>query len=219
MMPIPMEVSHFKTYKVANFLMSILTRTWLRLEVTGQEWIPPKGGVIVAANHQSFLDVPILGFSIPRESRFPGKAELFLKEPWSRLLLKTGGFPLARGEGDRKAVSFSQTLLEMGIVLSIFPEGTRTRTGKIGSFHRGMGLLAIKSNAAIGPAAIWGTGLSMGQGKTFPRPGRIKVAFSAPILPWDLPLEEMGHKEASIFLSKQAEDRVKALYETIAPGH
>lgn len=216
-MPIPMEVSHFKTYKIASILMTILTRSWLRLEVSGQEWIPKKGGVIVAANHQSFLDVPILGFSIPRESRFPGKSELFLKEPWSRLLLKTGGFPLARGEGDRKAVSFSQTLLEQGIVLSIFPEGTRTRTGKIGNFHRGMGLLAIKSNAAIVPAAIWGTGISMGPGKTFPRPGRIKVAFSPPIFPNEHNLDAMGPKEASIFLSNQVEDRVRALYDTIAP--
>ncbi len=216
-MPIPLEVSQFRTYQVAHVLMTVFTRSWLQLSVSGQEWIPREGGVIVAANHQSFLDVPILGFSIPRESRFPGKAELFEKAPWNTLLLKTGGFPLARGEGDRKAVNFSQTVLERGVVLSIFPEGTRTRTGQIGAFHRGMGLLAIKNKVPIVPAAIWGTGRSMGPGMTIPRPGPIRVQFGPPILPEEHRVAELGIKEASIALSGLVEKRVRTLYSGIAP--
>lgn len=216
LIPIPDNVSGTPFYKSVRFVCTLLTRTYLRLSVSGASNIPESGGVIVVSNHQSHLDVPILGLAIPRESRFPGKAELFSSSFLRPMLLGLGGFPLVRGEGDRKAISFSQTVLETGGVLAMFPEGTRSRDGSIAPFHRGLGVLALKTGASIVPAALFGTGARMGIGGRFPKPGPISVLFGAPLRPPVGELSPSDLKRASQDLSLEAESAVRALYRSLA---
>jgi 1-acyl-sn-glycerol-3-phosphate acyltransferase len=216
LIPIPDTISASPFYKSVRFACTLFARTYLRLTVSGASNIPESGGVIVVSNHQSHLDVPILGLSIPRESRFPGKAELFSSSLYRSLLLGLGGFPLVRGEGDRKAISFSQTVLEMGGVLVMFPEGTRSRDGSIAPFHRGLGVLALKTGAPIVPAALFGTGERMGIGGRFPKPGRISVLFGTPLYPPTGKFSPSDLKRASQDLSLEAESAVRDLYRTLA---
>ncbi len=216
LIPIPDTVSGSSFYKGVRFAFSLFSHTYLRLSVEGTSNIPESGGVIVVSNHQSHLDTPLLGLAIPRESRFPGKAELFASPFPRSLLLNLGGFPLVRGEGDRKAISFSQTVLENGGVLAMFPEGTRSRDGSIAPFHRGLGVLALKTGVPIVPAAMAGTGKRMGFGVRFPRPGRVSILFGDPIRPHVENLTPSDLKRASQDLTLEAESAVRALYRSLA---
>ncbi|MHB1287135.1 MAG: lysophospholipid acyltransferase family protein [Leptospirales bacterium] len=200
-------------YRTVRGVFSVFCKTYLKVSVHGQENIPATGGVIVASNHQSILDVPLMGHAIPREARFPGKAELFSSPLLRSFLLSLGGFPLVRGEGDRKAISFSQTVVERGDILVLFPEGTRSRNGSISPFHRGLGVLSIKTGAPIVPAILIGSGRSMGVGFRFPRMGSVRIEFSSPIFPPKAPIHTSEMKQLSTNLTKAVEDAVQDLYE------
>jgi 1-acyl-sn-glycerol-3-phosphate acyltransferase len=216
LIPIPDTVSGSAFYKGVRFALSLFSHTYLRLSVGGTSNIPESGGVIVVSNHQSHLDTPLLGLAIPRESRFPGKVELFSSAILRLLLLNLGGFPLVRGEGDRKAISFSQTVLENGGVLAMFPEGTRSLDGSIGPFHRGLGVLALKTGVPIVPAALSGTGERMGLGVRFPRPGPVSIVFGSPIWPPVETFSPSNLKRVSQDLTLEAESSVRSLYRTLA---
>ena len=200
-------------YRGVRTFFSLFCRTYLQVSVFGQENIPSTGGVIVASNHQSHLDVPLMGLGIPREAGFPGKAELFGSPLLRAFLLSLGGFPLVRGEGDRKAISFSQHVVERGDVLVLFPEGTRSRNGSIQPFHRGLGVMSIKTGAPIVPAILLGSGRAMGVGARFPRPGPVRIEFSRPIFPPKGPVPPSEVKHLSQELTQSVEDAVRTLYE------
>ncbi len=185
--------------------------TWFPVTVRGREHLPSTGGVIVAANHLSLLDVPLLGYAIPRESRFPAKPELFANVLLARFLLSLGGFPIARGEGDRKALSFSEQVLRDGGVLGLFPEGTRSRDGSLRTFHRGVALLAMGAGVPIVPAAIAGTDVSLPPGTSLPRPARMTVTFGPPEWPVPVPSDPASKKAESLRLVGRVHDRVQAL--------
>lgn len=213
---IPTAIWDRPFYQGVRLLFSLFCKSYLRLTVNGLDNIPPRGGIIIAANHQSHLDVPLMGLAIPREARFPGKAELFTSSSLLRaLFLNLGGFPIVRGEGDRKAISLSETVLQQGDVLVLFPEGTRTRSGAIGTFHRGLGVLSIRTGSPIVPAAIAGSGQSLGVGKIWPRPGRIRVQFSKPFVPPANTLSPLEMKQESQSLTLAAENAVKDLYRAL----
>ncbi|MHB1606876.1 MAG: lysophospholipid acyltransferase family protein [Leptospirales bacterium] len=200
-------------YRGVRTFFSLFCRTYLRISVVGQEHIPETGGVIIASNHQSALDVPLMSLAIPREARFPGKAELFQSALIRTFLLSLGGFPLVRGEGDKKAISFSQTVIERGDILVLFPEGTRSRDKSILPFHRGLGLMSIKTGAPIIPSILVGSGNVMGVGARFPRPGKIRIEFSTPIYPPKAPTTAPEIKKLSHELALATEQAVRALYE------
>ncbi len=165
----------------------------------------------MAANHLSLLDVPLLGYAIPRESRFPAKPELFANPLLARFLLSLGGFPIARGEGDRKALSFSEEVLRQGGVLGIFPEGTRSRDGELRPFHRGVALLAMGANVPIVPAAIAGTDRCLPPGAAVPRPARLTVTFGPPEWPGAPSSDPAEKKAESLRLVSRVHDRVQEL--------
>jgi 1-acyl-sn-glycerol-3-phosphate acyltransferase len=138
--------------------------TWIRLalrivtsrDVRGLENIPRKGGLILACNHFSVGDPPILTGTFPRRIVWMAKQELF-DIPLAGRLYSMGGFiPVRRFEGDLRAIRRSQAVLRRGHVLGMFPEGTRSG-GKLGVGEPGTALIALRTGAPILPAAIWGT--------------------------------------------------------------
>ena len=213
---VPTTVWNRPFYRGVRIFFSLFCRSYLRLNVDGLESLPMEGGTIVAVNHQSHLDVPLMGLAMPREARFPGKAELFTSSFLLRtFLLNLGGFPIVRGEGDRKAISLSESILQRGDVLVLFPEGTRTRSGEISTFHRGLGVLSIRTGSPIVPAAIKGSGNSLGVGKAWPRPGKISIHFSKPFFPPSGNLSPRDLKEASQSLTTSVENEVRSLYRSL----
>ncbi len=134
-------------------LLSLLTR-W---RVKGREKIPKTGGLIVVSNHLNNADPPILGAGIARRRiRFMAKIELF-KYPFGIVPRLYGAFPVRRFEADMGALLAAERLLKRAEVLGMFPEGTRSKTGKIGKPHPGTALIALRTGATVLPCAIYGT--------------------------------------------------------------
>ena len=167
-------------YTLVRALMTPLLRLWFRMHVSGAGHIPQSGAAIVAPNHKSFLDSFFLAACTPRRLRFMAKAEL-IDARYGRLLVRLGAFPVRRGHSDAEALETARTILGQGGLLALFPEGTRIRDpDELGHPRRGAGRLALETGAPMVPAAITGTdSLFLGP---IPKPRRVQVAFSAPIL-------------------------------------
>ncbi|MFD1038703.1 lysophospholipid acyltransferase family protein [Virgibacillus byunsanensis] len=143
-------------YKIARTIVAIILFPLYRIQVYGKENIPDKGPVIICSNHISNLDPPVVGITSPRDIYFMAKGELFEKKFFGKLLLGIHAFPVKRGMRDRNALRKGLSILEEGNSLGLFPEGTRSKTGKIGKALAGAGFFALRSNAVIVPCAIIG---------------------------------------------------------------
>jgi glycerol-3-phosphate dehydrogenase (NAD(P)+) len=155
---------------------------YFRLRRLGTEHIPD-GGVILASNHRSFLDPFAIGCCLGRPIYFVAKEELFKNPLLGWVLNCLGAFPIKRGAGDEESMDTALALLERGQAVVIFPEGTRIRTGSLGSPKRGVGRLALQSGKPVVPIAVTNSEharrgwlikpvrvhLRFGPGLTFPR--------------------------------------------------
>lgn len=160
-----------------GFLKGILPtmfRIIYRAEVHGQENVPKEGGAIIAANHISLWDPPFVGAFCPRRVSFMAKKELFENSVFSSIITSLGAFPVNRGAADRNAIKTALAVLSEGKCLGLFPEGTRSKNGKLGEPEAGIGLIAYKANVPIVPVAITGTN---GKG-LFPK---FTIRFGKPI--------------------------------------
>ncbi len=163
-------------YTIVRALFKILFTVGLRLRVEGTENIPKEGPLVIACNHLSLLDPPVLGTAASRKVHFMAKEELFV--PVLGTIYKIlGAFPVRRGGADRAAIKHGIEILESGQVLAIFPEGTRSKTGKLGKAQPGALMMASKAKATIVPACIIGTDYKR-HGRIWPK---VTVRFGKPI--------------------------------------
>src|SRR5215217_7715576 len=147
---------------------------YFRLRRLGREHIP-SGGVILAANHRSFLDPFAIGTCNPRPIYFVAKQELFRNPLVGWFLNRMGAFPVRRGESDEESVATALALLDRGQAVVIFPEGTRIRAGSLAKPKRGVGRLALQSGAPVVPIAITGSEHARAGWKI--KPVRVHVRF------------------------------------------
>jgi 1-acyl-sn-glycerol-3-phosphate acyltransferase len=167
-------------YALVRGLMAPLLRLWFRMHVSGAGHIPQSGAAIIAPNHKSFWDSFFIAVCTPRHLRFMAKTEL-IEARYGKLLVRLGAFPVRRGQSDTDALETARTILRQGGLLALFPEGTRIRDpDELGHPRRGAGRLALETGAPLVPAAITGTEkLFLGP---IPKPRRVQVAFSEPLL-------------------------------------
>jgi len=156
----------------------------LKLAVSGIEKIDRKSTYLFMANHQSFLDGPMLFMLIPQPVRVILKKEVY-RIPvvgWGMHLVEFVPVDRKGIRGGRKSISRASRLMrEKGYSFLIFPEGTRSLDGKLQAFRRGGFFMAIESQAAIVPIAIRGTFGLMPKRSFFVRRGKIEVAFQSPV--------------------------------------
>lgn len=163
-------------YAIVKFIGLNLFRIFLRLEVEGQENIPKDGPLMLACNHISLLDPPVVGAVCTRNVHWMAKEELFV--PVLGTIYKwLGAFPVKRGTADRAALKHGIDIMKNGEVLAIFPEGTRSKTGALGKAAPGALMMASQVRATILPACVIGTDIKR-QGKLWPK---VKVKFGKPI--------------------------------------
>src|SRR4051812_6571755 len=158
----------------------------MRVNVEHRDRVPRDGGVIVASNHISFFDSVALLQSIPRRAFFIGKAEYLHSWTTRRLFPAMGLIPIER-EQARKALAaleVAASVLTRGDVLTIYPEGTRSRDGLLHKGHTGVAQLALMSGAPIVPVGLVGTDHIQPIGCRMPRPfRRAVVRFGEPLDP------------------------------------
>jgi 1-acyl-sn-glycerol-3-phosphate acyltransferase len=166
----PERLSSYHAYTrrhSVNWILYLLARIFLtpacviyfRLTRTGRAHGRVKGGLIVAANHRSFLDPFVIGGCLPwrRPMNYVAKVELFERRWKGWLLSRLGAFPIRRGEADEDSMETARQIVERGGAVCIFPEGTRIRSGTIATPKRGVGRLALQTGAPVIPAAVIGT--------------------------------------------------------------
>ncbi|MFA6428473.1 MAG: lysophospholipid acyltransferase family protein [Candidatus Buchananbacteria bacterium] len=139
------------------FLAPVVKELWVK-EIKGLENFPATGPVVVAANHTSYLDFFILAALLPRRVYFLAGEVFFKKWWWYPLVKLTGQIKVERyGGGDKSAVvNTAVEILKQGKILGIFPEGTRSATGEIGSTFTGVARIALAAQCSVVPVGING---------------------------------------------------------------
>ncbi len=125
-----------------------------RFKVKNKGAVPPEGGVILASNHMSFADPVLLGLSEKRRLYFMAKQELFRNKFAGAVIRALGAFPVERGAGDGRAIKNGEDILREGNVMTIFIEGTRTKTGELLRPRSGCALLAQQMQLPVVPCCI-----------------------------------------------------------------
>ena len=146
-------------YLLARVFMTPFFLVYFRLGRTGREHGRVSGGLVVAANHRSFLDPFAIGAALPwrRPMNYVAKIELFERRWQGWLLSRLGAFPIRRGESDEMAMETARLAVERGGTVCIFPEGTRIRRGTLATPKRGVGRLTLQTGVPVLPTAVYGS--------------------------------------------------------------
>ncbi|HZV76679.1 MAG TPA: lysophospholipid acyltransferase family protein [Candidatus Babeliales bacterium] len=162
-------------YDFSKFVVSAIARTVWRARVFGAANVPAAGPLIVACNHVSYLDPPILGCLCPRRISYMAKKELFVIPVLGTMIRALGAYPVDRHGSATAAVKRSLQVLEAGGAIGIFPEGTRNTTGTIAP-QIGAALLASLAQVPVVPACVRGSHRAL-------RLARTDVIFGIPLSP------------------------------------
>jgi len=171
--------------RVANALRPVLRR-WLDLKVEGREHVPTAGAVLLAGTHQSHADSLAIGTAVPRPTHFLGDRRLMgwpVVGPW---LPRMGMVPLNRGEGDAAAMQLLARLLSEAACIVIYPEGSRSRDGRVHRLRSGLARIAAATQVPVVPVAVAGIHDVWPIGsRPRLRGGRVTVRFAPQLAPPD----------------------------------
>ncbi len=168
-------------YRLCRALMNAWYLPYFRRRVVGRENLPREGGVLIAANHQSYLDIPLIAIAAPRHVCFVARKSLADSRGLAYVMRQCGAVLVERGKADRSALRGMVAHLAAGDCVAMFPEGTRTLDGKLQVFKAGALLAARSAKVPIVPCAISGAYEAWGKGVSVPRPTRITISFGAAV--------------------------------------
>ena len=172
------------TYRlVSGLLVFPLFRFLFRGSTQGLEHVPMEGPLVVASNHGSHLDPPLLGHALGRPVAFMAKAELFAIPLLGAVIRACGAYPVRRGASDREAIRTATAKLEQGWATGVFLDGTRQANGRVNNPLPGAALLAARSGAPLLPVAIVNSHRALGSGRIWPRLVPLQLRVGAPIPP------------------------------------
>jgi 1-acyl-sn-glycerol-3-phosphate acyltransferase len=144
-------------YRLGHTLCLVAAKLAFRLRVYGRENLIEDGPAILASNHASYIDPPLVGISCRKDIYFLARKSLFEKPVFGPLIAQLNAFPVDRNRGDVGAVRAMINLLKSGKRVLVFPEGTRSSDGNLQPARAGVGLLIAKSLAPVVPVRIFGS--------------------------------------------------------------
>ena len=179
------------SYAVLRAVLGTLFRVLWRPRIEGVEHVPASGAVIVASNHLSFIDSIVIPLAVPhRRVTFLAKSEYFsggglLGLPRRIFFRAMGAVPVDRGErrDAHAALDTALQVLDRGWALGVYPEGTRSRDGRLYRGRTGVAWLALQGDVPIVPVGLTGTDLVQPIGATVPRVNRVTVRFGPALHP------------------------------------
>jgi len=190
-------------YQFGRTVLLASARLLWRFRATGRERIPRGGPAVIACNHISNWDPVLVGLGCPREIHFLAKEELFRNRFLSAIIRAYNAIPVRRGALDRRALRRATDVLKSDEVLLMFPEGTRSTTGKLRKPRPGVGFIAGSSGVPVVPAYIAG---SEALGRSFRTRKPVRVAFGTP-----LPAEKAETREGYVALTDRIMDAIRDL--------
>jgi 1-acyl-sn-glycerol-3-phosphate acyltransferase len=183
-------------YRLIRFVLYIIYRLFFRFRYTGSDQVPPESdprGVILAPNHASYLDPPILGISLKRRVTYLAKQYLFNHGFVGWVLRNIGAYPIkSESSNDFRSIRDLIRILKQGACVVVFPEGTRSETGEFKEPEGGIGFLAMKSGAWVVPVYIRGSFEALPKGATKAKMKPIEAHYGRPFLAKE---EEFGTGE------------------------
>ena len=183
-----------------------LFQFYFRWRVYNAERVPLEGPVILASNHASYLDPPLVGAGLRRHINYLAREDLFQVPVMGWVLRQWQVVPVDRDGGGAAGLRRILDRLLAGGAIILFPEGTRTRDGKLQTARSGIGLTVIKSSAPVVPVRVFGTFEAYGRHLRFPRPRRMTVKYGRP-----LSFEQL-RAEAKVC----SKPRLKEIYQQVA---
>jgi 1-acyl-sn-glycerol-3-phosphate acyltransferase len=180
------------------------------LRVYGTDRVPLTGGLVVAANHFSWIDPPALGAACPRTLYFMAKVEVHRVPGLGELMRAFGTFAVRRGESDRDAVRRMREIVREGGALGMFAEGTRQKSGVPGPVQPGAAMVAVNEGVPLIPAAIHGS-----QAWRLGNFAPVSIAWGEPMTFDGLPRGGKGYREASVEIERE----LRRLWEWLVDVH
>jgi len=187
-------------YRISTTLVYIFLKLFFNLEIKGKESFPKNSHFILASNHLSNLDPPVLAASCPCKVSFLAKEELFNNRIASFYLKDVGAIPLKRDGSDIVAVRIALRIVKDKSLI-IFPQGTRGVS--IDSVNSGVGFICKKAKVPVIAARIYGTGKVLPKNAKFFRKGKIKVIFSR--------VKNIGDDDTSESITRKVMETIKNL--------
>ena len=172
-----MTLSYFITWHLGRWIFA----TGFRWRVCHPERVPLTGAVILAANHASIMDPPLVGCAITRPLNYLARESLFRFPVIGAYLRSLNAVPVDREGGGAAGLRAILDRLLQGGGIVLFPEGTRTADGRLQRARSGIGLTVIKSTAPVVPVRVFGTFEAWGRHRRWPRPHRIAVKYGLPM--------------------------------------
>lgn len=174
-------------YGMYSTVLYLALKLYNRLHVEGRKNVPDRGGCIIACNHASYLDPPVMGTALLGRRQVRFLARDTLNKGWfmRRFMRQTGVILIAREKGDIGALRKTIQAVREGHVVGLFPEGTRSEDGQLQSPKAGIGFILRKAEVPVVPAGISGSYRAMPKGAKGIKPAKIRMAFGPPVYPQD----------------------------------
>lgn len=197
-----MNLSYWLGWNVCRCVFAV----YFRWRAFNAERVPLHGPVILAGNHASYIDPPLIGGSLHREINYLAREDLFSLPVFSQILRSWNVVPVNRDGGGAAGLKAILDRLLKGGAIILFPEGTRSRDGNLKPARSGIGLTVIKSTAPVVPVRTFGTFEAYGPHIKFPRPKKLFVKFGRP-----MQFEKLREEAKSC-----SKPRLKEIYQEVA---
>ena len=212
----PLTPDHLKMtpfYGFFHYLAWNVYQMWFRGEVVGTDNFPKSGPFLIASNHASHLDPPIVGSQVARQMRFFARRSLWNSKIASWWLNNVETIPVERDSGDIGAIKRVLQALKEDRAIVLFPEGTRSPDGQLQKAKPGVGLMACKTGVPVVPCRVYGSFAAFGKGAAIPRFGTpVTIVYGPPIPASDYDDPSVGKARYEL-AAQRIMDRIAALPE------